>query len=206
MSGCGCQHEAQDHAQRRALTIALGLNATMFVVGIIAGWLAHSSGLMADALDMMSDAAAYGIGIAAIGRSVRFKSGAAMMTGTIVLLLGAGVIVDAVRRWIEGSHPLGPVMIVVAFIALLVNASVLLVVLKPFRGADEVHMRAMWLCTRADVVANIGVILSGALVLLLHSPIPDRVIGIAIGLYVIKEAIEILREAREAGCAAAAQP
>lgn len=41
-------------------------------------------------------------------------------------------------------------------------------------------------------------ILSGALVLLLHSPIHDRIIGIAIGLYVIKDAVEILREAREA--------
>ncbi len=183
--------------------IALGLNATMFVVGIIAGWLARSSGLMADALDMLSDAAAYGIGIAAIGRGMRFKAGAAITTGTIVLLLGAGVVVDAVRRWVEGSQPLGSVMMVVAFVALLVNASVLLVVLKPFRSTSEVHMRAMWLCTRADVVANLGVILSGALVLLLHSPIPDRVIGIAIGLYVIKEAIEILREAREAGSAAA---
>lgn len=198
MSGCGCQHEAQDRAQRRALRIALGLNATMFVIGIIAGWLAHSSGLMADALDMLSDAAAYAIGLMAINRGARFKSGAAMMTGTIIFLLGAGVILDAVRRWIEGSHPLGPVMMVVAFVALLVNGSVLLFVLKPFQKG-EVHMRAMWLCTRADVVANLGVILSGALVLLLHSPIPDRIIGIAIGLYVIKEAIEILREAREAG-------
>ena len=59
-------------------------------------------------------------------------------------------------------------------------------------------MRPTWLCTRADVVANLGVIFSGALVLLLHLPIPDRIIGTAIGLYVIKEAVEILREAREA--------
>ena len=80
---------------------------------------------------------------------------------------------------------------------MLVNGSVLLFVLNPFQKG-EVHMRTMWLCTRADVVANLGVILSGTLVVLIHSPIPDRVIGIAIGLYVIKEAIEILREAREA--------
>lgn len=197
MSGCGCQHEAQDRAQRRALTIALGLNATMFVVGIIAGWLAHSSGLMADALDMLSDAAAYAIGIVAINRGARFKSGAAILTGTIILLLGAGVIVDAVRRWIEGSHPLGPVMMVIAFVALLVNASVLLIVMKPFRRS-EVHLRAIWLCTRADVVANTGVILSGAIVLLTHSAIADVVIGIAIGAWVIREAVEILRESRSA--------
>lgn len=46
------------------------------------------------------------------------------------------------------------------------------------------------------VVANLGVILSGLLVLLTGSAMSDRIIGIAIGLYVIKEAIEILREAK----------
>ncbi|MBN8736004.1 MAG: cation transporter [Xanthomonadales bacterium] len=95
-------------------------------------------------------------------------------------------------------------MMVVALVALLVNGSVLLLVLKPFQNGD-VHMRAMWLCTRADVVVNLGVVLSGARVLLIHSSISDRIICIAIGLYVIKEAIEIQREAREADSAAPAE-
>ena len=55
MTDCGCQHGALDHARRRALAIALGLNAMMLMVGIVAGWLAHSSGLMADALAMLAD-------------------------------------------------------------------------------------------------------------------------------------------------------
>ena len=57
-------------------------------------------------------------------------------------------------------------------------------------------LRATWLFTRADVVANLGVILAGVLVLVLNKPHPDFVIGALIGLYVIKEAIEILRDAR----------
>ena len=89
------------------------------------------------------------------------------------------------------GHDLGPAA------TLLVNDSVLWFVLRPFQKG-EVLMRAIWLCTHADVVANLGAILPAALVLLLHSPIPDRIIGTAIGLYVIKEAVEILREAREA--------
>jgi Co/Zn/Cd efflux system component len=42
------------------------------------------------------------------------------------------------------------------------------------------------------------VILSGVLVLWLHSPVPDLVIGAAIAVYVLKESVGILREAREA--------
>lgn len=193
MTGCGCEHEAQDRAQRRALAIALGLNAMMFIVGILAGWLAHSSGLMADALDMLADATGYAVGLLAIGRGARFKSWSTTLNGSLLLLLGTGVVVDAVRRVLEGHHPVGWVMILIATVALLVNGSVLLIVLKPFRHG-EMFLRSFWLDTRADVVANAGVILSGLLVLLTRSPIPDVAVGIAIGLYVIKEAIEILRE------------
>ena len=54
---CGC-HAAKTETrdQRRVLVIALALNATMFVVGLIAGLIAQSSGLLADALDMLADA------------------------------------------------------------------------------------------------------------------------------------------------------
>lgn len=204
MSGCGRDHEAQNRAQRRALTIALGLNAMMFVVGIVAGWLAHSSGLMADALDMLADTTGYAVGLLAIGRGVQFKSWSTTLNGALLLVLGTGVVIDAMHRWFEGHHPIGWVMILVAAVALLVNGSVLLIVLKPFRQG-EMFLRSFWLDTRADVVANASVILSGLLVLLMHSPIPDLAVGIAIGLYVIKEAIEILREARGAGSDATAQ-
>ena len=54
------------------------------------------------------------------------------------------------------------------------------------------------MCIRdsADVVANLGVMLAGLQVLWLRVPYPDYVIGTLIGLYVIKEAIEILRDGR----------
>ncbi|MDE2054834.1 MAG: cation transporter [Xanthomonadaceae bacterium] len=194
MTDCGCQHGALDHARRRALAIALGLNAMMFVVGIVAGWLAHSSGLMADALDMLADATGYAVGLLAIGRGVRFKSWSTTLNGSLLLVLGAGVVIDAVRRLFEGHHPVGWIMVLIASVALLVNGSVLLFVLKPFRQ-EAMFLRSFWLDTRADVVANFGVILSGLLVVLIRSPIPDLAVGIAIGVYVIKEAVEILREA-----------
>ena len=64
--------------------------------------------------------------------------------------------------------------------------------------SGEVHLRATWIFTRADVVANVGVVVAGLLVLVLASPYPDYVIGTLIGLYVIKEALEILSDARKA--------
>lgn len=196
MSDCGCHHEAKNAQERRVLWIALVLNAAMAVIGVIAGWIAHSTGLLADALDMLSDATAYAIGLVAIGRTARFKANAAWLSGSILLVLGIGVLVEVGRRVLQGAEPLSGWMIGTALLSLVVNVIVLRM-LSPLKSG-EVHLRATWLFTRADVVANIGVILAGVLVWWLANPYPDYVIGTLIGLYVIKEAIEILRDARRA--------
>ena len=182
--------------QRRILGVALALNLLMFVVGLAAGLIAHSTSLIADSLDMLSDASAYGIGLLAIGRSARFKSATAGGSGVLLLVLGLGVLIEGVRRAVTGSEPIGAVMIGIACISLAVN-SIVLHLLRRFRKG-EVHLRATWIFTRADVIANIGVIVAGILVLSTGSRYPDLIIGLAIALYVIKEAFEILGEAREA--------
>ena len=195
MSDCGCEApEVKTEQERRVLRIALGLNAAMAVIGGLAGWIAQSTGLLADALDMLSDATAYAIALLAIGRSALFKIRAATLSGGILLVLGLGVLFEVGRRLIYGAEPLSEWMIGTAILSLVVNLTVLRL-LAPMRSG-EVHLRATWLFTRADVVANLGVIFAGLLILWLGVPYPDYVIGTLIGLYVVKEAVEILRDAR----------
>ena len=196
MSDCGCHVESATTApERRAVTIALILNAAMFVVGMAAGLIAGSSGLLADALDMLSDSLAYAISLVAIGKSGLFKRRAATISGLLLAILGVAVIVDTIRRALGDESPLGWIMIASGVASLIVNTYVLRL-LSPFRKG-EVHLRASWIFTRADVVANLGVIVAAALVLLTRSNLPDVIVGLAIGAYVVKEAMEILREARE---------
>lgn len=195
MSDCGCEApEVKTEQERCVLRIALGLNAAMAVIGGLAGLIAQSTGLLADALDMLSDATAYAIALLAIGRSALFKIRAATLSGGILLVLGLGVLFEVGRRLIYGAEPLSEWMIGTAILSLVVNLTVLRL-LAPMRSG-EVHLRATWLFTRADVVANLGVIFAGLLILWLGVPYPDYVIGTLIGLYVVKEAVEILRDAR----------
>jgi len=196
MGDCGCHAQARNEAERRILRVALVLNATMFLVGVIAGIIAQSMGLIADSLDMLADACAYGIALVAWNRSARFKASAAQLSGTLLLILGCGVLSGVVWRLLMGSLPEGFWMMGVALISLVVNATVLRL-LDRFRHG-EVHLRATWLFTRVDVIANLAVIMSGVLVLWFRSAIPDLIIGTAIALYVIKEAAGILSEARQA--------
>ncbi|NII10977.1 cation transporter [Oleiagrimonas sp. C23AA] len=196
MSDCGCHAEARNQAQRRIVRIALALNAAMFVIGLVAGVLAQSMGLVADALDMLADASAYGIALLAWHRGARFKASAATLSGSLLLVLGFSAIAGVLWRWLMGSHPEGAWMMAIACLSLLVNATVLRL-LGRFREG-EVHLRATWLFTRVDVIANMAVIVSGLLVLAFEHSAPDLIIGAAIALYVIKEAWQILREARQA--------
>ena len=197
MTDCGCHVRAPGEAQeRRSLWWALVLNAAMAVIGGVAGWFADSTGLLADALDMLSDASVYAIALFAIGRSALFKARAASISGIALLLLGAAMLFEVGRRIFQGSEPVSGAMLAVALLSLAVNVTVLRL-LRRFRD-NEVHLRAAWIFTRADVVANLGVIAAALLVLATRSPIPDLVVGAAIGLYVIREALEIVREARAA--------
>lgn len=192
MSDCGCHVEPKaDPRQHRALAIALGLNAAMALIGGAIGWWAQSTGVLADALDMAADAIAYAIGLAAIGRTVQFKTRAARLSGVILLMLGLGLLIEVIRRGLEGSNPVSEGMLVAALLSLAVNVTVLRL-LQPYREG-EAHLRATWIFTRADVVANLGVIASAGLVWVLDSRIPDLIVGAAIGAYVVREAIEILR-------------
>lgn len=176
------------------LHVLLAINATMFVVEIVAGWLAESTGLIADSLDMLADATVYGISLHAVGRSATAKRRAALLSGGFQILLAAGVGVEVVRRAAVGSDPVSVPMMAVGALALAANLTCLALLAKHRDG--EVHMRASWIFSVNDVLANLGVILGGLLVLLLGSRWPDLAIGGAIALLVLWGGIRILRDAR----------
>lgn len=198
MSDCGCAPtETTTQGQRNVLRIALALNAIMFVAEVAAGTAARSNGLIADGLDMLSDALVYAVALAAIERGDRFRATAARLSGVMLMALGIGVLADAVRRLFAGGSPEGLWMIAVSLVALAVNATVLRLLAKSRH--EGVHMRAAWIFTRADVLANTAVILSGGAVLFTGIRYFDLATGTLIGLYVVREALEILKETRDGG-------
>jgi cation diffusion facilitator family transporter len=193
---CECAKQtALSENERKTLKTALVLNTLMFVVGIAAGVWAQSTGLLADALDMLADAMAYALGLLAIGRGASFKTKVAKLSGALLLLLGLAIIVEVARRWQYGSEPQGLLMMAFSLLSLAVNVYVLRSLAQFRRG--EVHLRSTWIFTKVDVIANIAVFVSGLVVHFTGLQLADLVIGLLIGCYVVKEAIEILKEAAE---------
>ena len=161
MSGCGCEIEIQDKSERRVLIALLLINGVMFVAELGVGWWAQSTALIADALDMLADAMVYGVGLYAVGKSLLVKVHAARISGSLQVLLGLLVLVDIVRRLIVGSEPVSILMMSMGVIALIANVTCLILIAK--HREAEVHMRASWIFSKNDVIANLGVILAGCL-------------------------------------------
>ena len=195
MSGCGYEMEARNEQERKTLLIVLGINAFMFIFELVLGFLAQSTGLIADSLDMLADASVYTISLYAVGRSEALKNKSAKYSGFAQILLALLVLADVLRRFFLGSEPVSALMMGVGVIALVANTICLSLIAKHRDGG--VHMRASLIFSKNDVIANIGVIVAGALVWVLGSRFPDLVIGSVIAIVVLRGGVQILREAAE---------
>lgn len=193
---CAKDAGQQDSTEAAVLKQLLAINAAMFFVEVTLGWIGQSAGLIADSLDMFADAAVYGLSLYAVGRAIRYKRRAATISGYLQLVLALGAMFEVVRRSILGSEPLQLMMIGVATLALVANIACMALLSKHRTGG--VHMKASWIFSTNDVIANAGVIVAGFLVALTSSPIPDLVIGALIWSIVFIGAIRILRIARSA--------
>ena len=193
MSGCGCEVEIKDQSQRQVLYWLLGINATMFVIEMGIGLFADSTALIADSLDMLADAVVYGVALYAIGKSLLHKANAARISGFFQMALGVLIIIDIVRRSIYGSEPVSGLMMAMGAVALVANVICLVIIRK--QRNEEVHMRASWIFSANDVIANLGVIFAGVMVFWLDSRWPDLVIGVIVSCVVLRGAKMILEDA-----------
>lgn len=194
MSDCGCGTNEAQKLERRTLIALLAINAVMFLAEIISGWIAESAGLIADSLDMLADAGVYGLSLYAVGAGIRQQARAASISGVLQIILGAGVLLEVLRRFLFGSEPESLLIIGVGSVALVANIYCLMLISR--HRDSGVHMRASWIFSTNDVIANSGVIVSGGLVWAFGSRFPDLIVGALISMVVVSGGIKILNEAR----------
>jgi Co/Zn/Cd efflux system component len=135
-----CDITAMRERHGRLLWVVLLINAAMFLIEGGAGLMAHSTALLADALDMLGDASVYGFSLVVLAWSARWQAGAALAKGGIMLAFGLGVLGEAVDK---AFHPVMPgveTMGVVGGLALAANA-VCFLLLYRHRG-DTLNMRS----------------------------------------------------------------
>jgi cation diffusion facilitator family transporter len=187
-----CEVAALRASHGRVLWIVLAINAVMFLVEGAAGVVAHSTSLLADALDMLGDALVYGFSLFVLMRSARWQASAALAKGAFMLVFGLGVLGEAIYKVF---HPLMPGVETMGVIGgLALGANLVCFFLLYRHRSDNLNMSSTWLCSRNDIVANIGVLLAAGGSYALASRWPDVVVGATIAGLFLASSLGVLRK------------
>jgi Co/Zn/Cd efflux system component len=164
---------------RRALWIALIVNAAFFVGEIVAGAAAGSAALQADALDFFGDAANYAISLGVAGMALAWRSRAALAKGGTLLAFALWVIASTAWHAFHGTLPRAEVMGAVGVAALVANGGVALMLYR-FRSGDA-NMRSVWICSRNDAAGNLAVMFAAMGVFGTGTGWPDVIVAAIMG-------------------------
>ncbi|GBQ29851.1 cation transporter [Gluconacetobacter azotocaptans] len=183
---------------RRALWTALLINGGFFLTETVAGVMAGSASLQADALDFFGDTANYAISLAVTGMALAWRSRAALLKGATMLVFALWVLGDTVRHAWIGTLPQAETMGIVGAAALVANGAVALM-LYCFRNGDA-NMRSVWICSRNDAIGNLAVLLAALGVFGTGTGWPDLVVACVMGGLGLHGGGQIVRHAlTEAG-------
>ncbi len=194
---CGCHgnpvFDGMDRRYTRILWIVIAINAAMFITEIVAGQIARSQALQADALDFLGDTLTYGLSLAVIGSGLKVRATAALFKGVSLSLMGLWVLGSTAYQVMVLGLPRAEIMGGIGFLALAANlASVLL--LMRYKDGDA-NVRSVWLCSRNDAIGNVIVMAAAVGVWSTASAWPDlAVAAIMAGLF-LNSSFLILRQA-----------
>jgi cation diffusion facilitator family transporter len=193
---CGCAGEparAQtDPAYRRALLTVVVLNLGFGLAELVGGFIADSQALKADSLDFLGDGSISLIGLLALAWSAQARARVALSQGLFLGALGVGVIAFAIWRTFNATVPDAELMGAIGAVALAINV-VSALVLARFREGDA-NVRAIWLFSRNDALANFAVIAAAGLVAWTGSAWPDLAVAGIIALLFLHSAYEIISD------------
>ena len=192
----GCSANTPTHQSskyKKALWIVLILNLSMFFVEIVMGVKSGSTSLLSDSLDFLGDSANYLISLIVLPMALSYRAKASMIKGLTMGGFGLFILMTTVYRVFYGEMPSYSEMSIVGFLALLVNVSAVLVLLK-FRDGDS-NVRSVWVCSRNDAIGNVAVILAGMAVYFFQSKYPDLIVAFVLAFLALQASQEIIKRA-----------
>ncbi|WP_296706366.1 cation transporter [Rhodoblastus sp.] len=197
-TACGCHggvlvFDGLDPRYKRVLWTVIGINGAMFATEMIAGHLAGSQALKADALDFLADTVTYGLSLAVIGASLKTRATAALFKGLSLSLMALWVFGSTVYHTFILGLPSAELMGGIAILAFAANLTSVLLLMR-YKDGDA-NVRSVWLCSRNDAIGNIVVMFAALGVWGTKTAWPDlAVAGLMAGIFLTSSA-QILRQA-----------
>jgi cobalt-zinc-cadmium efflux system protein len=197
-------HTHRHEGDRRLLLGALCLIAGLMVVELVAGILAGSLALLADAGHLVSDVAALAFAVAAATMAARPARGrwtygfrrleilSAQANGLLLLIVGIWIVFGAIRRLVSPSDVQGGIVLVVALAGIAVNLVATALLARASR--ESLNVRGAFLHVATDLVAFIGTAVAGALILVTGWDRFDPIAGLLVAGLMFWGAYGLLRE------------
>ena len=196
-ASCGCSgnpvFDGIDPRYKAVLWTVIVINAAMFVTEMVAGHMAGSQALQADALDFLGDTLTYGMSLAVIGMSLKVRASAALIKGMSLFAMGVWVLGSTVYQLLVLGVPRAEVMGVIGILALAANVASVLLLLR-YKDGDA-NVRSVWLCSRNDAIGNVAVIAASGAVWMTASAWPDLIVAFAMAGLFLRSAQLILTQA-----------
>jgi len=200
------------NTNQRRLLVALSITGLMTIVELAGGLISNSLALIGDAGHMFTDTLALGLSLFALNLTKRPASQtktygyyraeilAALINGTILVLVSAYIFYEAYHRFVEPPEVRGGLMLIVAAIGLAANVVGISVLRSA--GSRNLNVKGAFLHMWSDTLSSLGVIAAGAIILLTGRTIADPIISIVIGILILRgagglvwESVNILLEA-----------
>jgi cobalt-zinc-cadmium efflux system protein len=192
------------HNNRKRLLLALTLAITYMLAEVIAGLIANSLALLADAGHMLSDAAALGLTLFAMWIARRPPSAektygyyraeilAALANGATLVAVAIYIFIEAYHRLREPPHVMGGTMMVVAIGGLVINVAMMLILHSA--REESLNIKGAWLHVLGDAAGSVGAIVAGVLIWSLGWNWADPVASLLIGLLILFSSWRLLQE------------
>lgn len=195
---CGClggvpAFDGVDPRYKRVLWAVITLNAMMFLVEMVAGRIAGSQALQADALDFLADTVTYGLSLAVIGATLRTRATAALFKGLSLSLIAAWVLGSTIYQTLVLGVPSAELMGGIAVLALATNLGSVLLLLR-YKDGDA-NVRSVWLCSRNDAIGNVVVMVAALGVWGTSTAWPDLAVAALMAGIFLTSSVQILRQA-----------
>ncbi|MDJ0378550.1 cation diffusion facilitator family transporter [Cryobacterium sp. PH31-L1] len=202
----GHDHAHVTGSNRRRLTLAIGIVASVLLLEVIGAALTGSLALLADAGHMLSDL--FGLIVALTATVVaarpatdratfgfqRAEVFGALINGLILLAVAGAVSVAAIARLISPSESavLPTPMLIVAIIGLAANIAGIML-LRP-AAAGSINMRGAYLEVLGDALGSVAVIVAAIVILLTGFTGADAVASLVIAAMIVPRAFVLLRD------------
>jgi cobalt-zinc-cadmium efflux system protein len=203
-SHAGHSHGASADADRSKLRVALALILGFMAAEVVTGIVANSLALLSDAAHMLTDAAAIGLSLVAIRLAARPAGGrmtfgfkrveilSAQANGVTLLVLAAIIAVEAVRRLFDPPSVDGGLILAVALAGIVVNLVATAVLARANRQSLNVEGSFQHLLT--DLFAFVGTAIAAVVILLTGFDQADAIASLLVAGLMLRSAIGLLRD------------